>query len=45
MALLKFVTIKKKLHDSAGTSLPSKTEVEAANKGVSSALQLVTEKF
>ena len=33
-----FVTIKKKLHDSAGTSLPSKTEVEAANKGVSSAL-------
>jgi len=35
MALWKFVTVKKKLHDSAGTSLLSRTEVEAANKGVS----------
>ena len=44
MALWKFVTVKKKLHDSAGTLLLLKMQVEAANKGVSSTLQLATEK-
>ena len=36
---------KEKLHNSVGTSLLLKTEVEAIKKGVSSALQLTTEKF
>ena len=40
----KFVTVKKKLHDTSGISLLSRTDVEAANKGVSDALQLAMEK-
>ena len=40
----KFVTIKKKLNDSVGTSFLSRTEVEAANNQVSSRLQSATEK-
>ena len=44
MALWKFVTVKKKLCDTSEISLLSRTDVEAANKGVSDALQLATEK-
>ena len=45
LGIVEVCNYKEKLHNSAGTSLLLKTEVEAANKGVSSALQLTTEKF
>jgi len=44
MVLLKCFKLKDKLHNSTDTSVLSKTEVEAANKQVSNALQSVSEK-
>ena len=44
MALLNFFKLKDKLHDSTEASVLSKTEVEAANKQVSNALQSAAEK-